>query len=114
MDTPRTDGDIARAWRALAALYAASPADPVIAGARAAAEWTCGTDSPVTPVTGQPAPATLVRVEDESHRSAMVELGILPGSREYARGASAWLFWWTGLRPLPPWLSFTRHGCHDT
>jgi hypothetical protein len=104
MDTPRTDDEVGRAWRALTGLYLVHPTDPVIAGARAAAEWTCGSTESVTPITGVRTAATLSRAGEESHRSAMVELGILPGSRDFARGVSAWMFWWIGLQPLPPWL----------
>jgi hypothetical protein len=104
METTRSADEVARAWRALEALYLLTPTDSTIAGARAAAEWTVELDSGVAPITMERTPPTLDRARDESHRAAMVELGILPGSQEYARGVAAWMFWWTGLRPLPPWL----------
>jgi hypothetical protein len=59
MDTPRTDDEVGRAWRALTGLYLVHPTDPVVAGARAAAEWTCGSADAVTPITGVRTAATL-------------------------------------------------------
>jgi hypothetical protein len=104
VDTMRSEDEVARAWRALGALYLLHPSDPVIAGARAAAEWTTVPTLSPAPITLERVAPTLDRARDESHHAAMVELGISPGSVEYARGVAGWMFWWTGLRPLPPWL----------
>lgn len=104
MDTPRSADEVGRAWYALTVLYLTHQTDPVVAGARAAAEWTTRPDESPAPITLERAVPTLDRARDESHHAAMVELGISPGSVEYARGVAGWMFWWTGLRPLPPWL----------
>lgn len=112
--TPRSRPERALAWAVLDDLYRQDQADPRVAGARAAAEWTEG-HSIVAPVTNRRQPPTLAAVRWESHAAAMRELDIGVGQgvttiavrtfrRRYARGASEWLFWWTGLEGLPSWL----------
>jgi hypothetical protein len=100
------------AWTILDGHYRAYPDDPQVAGARAAAEWAMGL-SPVTPVTNKRTTPDRNTCRWESHTAAMREAGIglepTDGPtdvfrRSYARGASAWLFWWTGLEGLPGWL----------
>ena len=34
----------------------------------------------------------------------MIATGQEPGDRKFAAGATAWLFWFVGLEPLPRWL----------
>jgi hypothetical protein len=103
---------IKRAWETLDGLYQADPWDARLQGARAAAEWSMGL-SPITPVTNERKTPDRDTCRWESHRAAMREMGIgatdvdgqsVAHRKAYARGASGWLFWWTGLEPLPPWL----------
>jgi hypothetical protein len=110
--TPRTAGQRAGAWIVLDGLYRHDPMDPLIAGARAAAEWTEG-ETPVAPVTNRRTPPILGAVRWESHAANMRALGIgaepAPAPVQafraaYARGAAEWMFWWTGLEDLPSWL----------
>jgi hypothetical protein len=99
----RTEGEVAAAWNALDELYAEIPDNPRVAGARAAAEWTTGRIG-TSPITNVREPAVEPRVGWEGHEANMVVLGIKAGDPRYAAGVMAWMFWWTGVQPLPRWL----------
>lgn len=101
--SPRGTMAVQLAWTNLDHLYRENPTDPRIAGARAAAEWCVGIET-VSPETREQKPATLRAVREESHKAAMVQLGIRSGDRDFSLGVSGWCFWWTGLEPLPGWL----------
>jgi hypothetical protein len=101
--TLHTDAEVARAWAVLDELYAELPHNPLVAGAHAAAEWTTGRIG-TSPITNVREPAVEPRVGWEGHEANMVVLGIKAGDRRYAAGVMAWMFWWTGVQPLPRWL----------
>ena len=99
----RTDADIADAWGTLDRLYAELPHNALVAGARAAAEWTTGrsTTSPITDATDPPGRSALIW---EAAAAERIALGRQPGDRKFADGVTVWLYWVIGLEPLPRWL----------
>jgi hypothetical protein len=101
--TLHTDAEVARAWRVLDELYAELPHNPLVAGARAAAEWTTGRTAtpPITDTTEPPVGSALVW---EAAAAEMIALGQEPGDRKFADGVTAWMYWFVGLERLPRWL----------
>lgn len=98
----RTDADVARAWDTLDRLYAELPHNPLVAGARAAAQWTTGR-SPTPPITDTTEPAIGDTLVWEAAAAQVIALG--QGlDRKFAEGVMAWLWWVIGLEPLPRWL----------
>ena len=101
--TLHTEAEVGRAWAVLDDLYAELPHNPLVAGARAAAEWTTGRigTSPITSIVQPPTGDALAM---EGPFADMVAMGLRPGDREFAAGVTAWMFWFVGLEPLPRWL----------
>ncbi len=101
--TPRPPAEVEAAWAAIDQLYQADPTHPRAAGARAAAEWTLGHSSvsPITNVRQAPAGELL---DWEGHTANMVVMGLREGDADFALGVMTWMFWWTGLEPLPAWV----------
>lgn len=105
--TFHSEADISAAWSALDQMYSAMPTNPVIRGARAAAEWTTG-QRVVSPIVQVTRPADLQNVRMESVEAGRLELACDvsdPARAQYARGADRWLQWWIGSAELPAWIS---------
>jgi hypothetical protein len=102
-NTSRAAGDVQAAWEHLDSLYRANSLNPKVAGARSAAEWTLGLTR-MSPVTNLATPAEGHHLQMEPHEAALVNMGVMPGDRDYASGAAQWLFWFIGQEKLPAWL----------
>lgn len=95
--------DVQAAWDVVEHLYLHNPGVPKVAGARAAAEWTTGRAA-MSPISNIREAPTGDRLGWEGHQAGMVAMGFEPGDRAFATGVMEWMFWWTGLEPLPAWI----------